>query len=135
MLVALGILIVSLNRMDAPWEGQIGRHLQQGARLKFEESVKVGLWWGLCGDALLLGLLLAASPWWMEWAGGGETNERTAPALQMSGKRHRSKRPRLWLGIGLGIACLLRAGHMDAPVTRDEQDTVRARHFGIRAAG
>ena len=117
--------------------GRLGRtSFAAGHASEIQETVQVGLWCGFCGDAVLIGLMLATSPWWMRWSGLGEAaavlrampaDDRKSAARSASGRTRRL----VWLGVGLGVAFILRSAHMDAPITHDEQDTVRRDILGF----
>ncbi len=134
----LGALAVGLwlGMREKPWEGSGARHLAQGRALRFEEVVRMQLWWAGVWVAGGLGALGLSGWWWMGWARVGEIGASRGALGEAAGAGAAWGRRSAWLLAGAMLLGLgLRLPRMDRAMDRDEQDTVRRSMIGYVPQG
>jgi hypothetical protein len=117
---------VVLRKMEHPWEGVTAKRVRDGRPLDASDLGRIyGFWFGLVAT-IVTGLAALTSRWWWRAANPGPQPE-IVPVRRFGG--------RVWLILALllTLATWLGARHLDRPVRRDEQDTLRFHIHGYYA--
>ena len=123
LLLLLIALLLVLRKMNAPWEGLIGKHLRLGRRLAFDEETYIPFWWSLVIDGLALIALVVLSPLWLRLSQKPESVTPARCAIGRGGV--------VLLFAGLTLATALRVPRLARTIERDEQDTLRRNILGF----
>lgn len=130
--VAVTIFVIAacvvLRKMEHPWEGVTAKRVRDGRPLAAEDLGRIyGFWFGLAAT-IVTGLAALTSGWWWRAA-----NPEPPPEKSQMPTRKLGGRVWLFLALLLTLATWLGARHLDRPVRRDEQDTLRFHIHGYYA--
>jgi hypothetical protein len=118
--LALALLASLLHVLfaDNPWDSKIQRRLAEGRKLRVQDYVTIGLWWGFLVDTFLLAGLLGTAHWWLK-------TQPAATGSNVSGRSHAGAG--FWTMAALSMAVLLMLGwsRMDHSLWGDEEHTLR----------